>query len=136
MIRHSALLARAAPALLAVTLCGCGGSAAPTTSATASPSLLLTQRDSGRTVAMAVGDHIAISLPGGQRVWNTPSVSSASVRVTRVLPDAGDSTTNIWDVAAQSPGSAQITITGTVQCSAGVACPQLAFAYTVTITVH
>ncbi len=144
-------MARTLATLLTVlALAGCGraaGPAAGTPASSPSPvpsvsvapaSTLITEADSGRTVALAVGATLEVALRAvpGWTAWTGLRSSDASVLQpvvdTRAAAARG---VTIGGFRALAPGHAQLTAASGVACSPGTACPALARAWTVSVVV-
>src|SRR5262245_3860209 len=118
----------------AVALAGCGAAApAGRPAASATPSVVLTEVDSGRTVQLRVGDEAVLRL-SSQNTWAEPQVNGGAVRVTRV--DAvRDSGFREWRIEAVTAGTATVRSFGRPPCTPGQICPALVVAFSVTIVV-
>jgi hypothetical protein len=94
-----------------------------------SPIYTLTQTENGTTVAVAVGQTVALSLPMVQLNWSV-SVSDQSV----LVPVAGPLPTGdqgLWQLAAASP--VVITATGRPVCNPDAVCPQFIVHFQATV---
>jgi len=118
--------------VLASGACGAAGGGPSSGGPSPTPVQVLTEADSGRTVALAVGQTAALHL-ANRYTWSEPQATGGAVRVAR-----GDTTGayHEWTVTAVARGTATVTSGGRVACSPGVICPGaiLAFALTVTVT--
>jgi hypothetical protein len=131
--RAGILLALAAVLAVMLQACGAaapqGGVAAPT----ATPSIVVTEADSGRTVPLPTGDVAALHL-SDRYTWTEPEVRGGAVHVSHVrdVPGAGYQQ---WTVMATGRGTATITSAGRLRCTPGDLCPGAIRAFSVTIVV-
>ncbi|HYA69297.1 MAG TPA: hypothetical protein VED63_11245 [Acidimicrobiales bacterium] len=103
----------------------------PTTEATASRTILVTQADNGYNYRLHTGDVLDVQLTGPSGVtWTEPS-SSNQVVLRRTGGSPGTAATGT--LVARSPGKAQVTALGTPNCSAP--CPDFIVAFQVGVTV-
>ena len=93
----------------------------------------ITEADSDTTVRLHVGDTFILKL-GGDKNWSSVAVDNANVitSVETFAPIPGAQ--GMYE--AKAKGTATITAVGTAICDPGVACPQFALLYKVTIVVE
>ncbi len=134
------LMGRGLIAILAsFVLAGCG--AAPATyapPASASPNVSLTETENGRTISLAVGDHLNVSLQQepGYAPWQQPTSSDTTV-LQPLPPSSGPPPegTTVAAFKALRAGRADITATAPFACKPGTTCPGLIRVWRVTVTV-
>ena len=147
------MISRGVVALLALVAMGCVGSPdAPTEptvppdpavspNATLSPdptverppdvAVLLTEDDSGASVALVQGERLAVRL-GHDWVWSSPEVDGTAVAVAPVQYESDPGFTE-WSVEATEPGSVRISIAGEPNCPDSAMCPTRTFAVDVIV---
>jgi hypothetical protein len=99
----------------------------------AGQAVVITQADSGQSVALALGSSAELRLPTTLR-WSAPVVGGHAVTLT-AAPVAASLGYAQWTVKAVAAGSARISSGGAPICSPGMACPQFVEEFTVTVTV-
>ncbi|HXM58097.1 MAG TPA: hypothetical protein VOB72_22050 [Candidatus Dormibacteraeota bacterium] len=116
---------------LVLAACGAAGGSPSPGGPSPTPVQVLTEADSGRTVALAVGQTAALRL-SNRYTWSDPQATGGAVRVTR-----GDATAayHEWTISAAARGTATVTSGGRVACSPGAVCPGAILAFTLTVTV-
>ena len=122
-----------AAALAAVAGCGSVGPARPPGGPGATPAVVLTEADSGRTVPLSVGEQAALRL-SSSHTWSEPQVSGGAVRLAAA---AGPSAAGYreWTITAVARGAATVTAAGRPSCPPGAICPGAILAFTVTLDV-
>jgi hypothetical protein len=98
----------------------------------------VTDADNGRTVSLAVGERLEVSLhqPTGFRVWQQP-VSSDPTVLEPLQPGGASSSagTTRASFTAMRAGRADLTSAAPFACSPGAYCPAIAQAWRVTVSV-
>jgi hypothetical protein len=99
----------------------------------AGQAVVITQAYSGQSVTLTLGSSAELRLPTALR-WSAPVASGHAVTLS-AAPVAASLGYAEWIVTAVAAGSATITSGGAPICSPGMACPQFAEQFTVTVTV-
>ena len=133
---------RTATLLAALALSGCAALPAATPPATSqAPDMSAGQApdaDNGRTVGLAVGARLEVSLHqrAGYVRWSQPASSDTSVL--KPLPPSGGSSgegTTVTTFEALRKGSADLTATSPFACTPGAFCPAIAQTWRLTVKV-
>lgn len=112
------------------------GSTTTTTRPTSSggPEIQLTLANDGRTVDVVIGQMVELTVASSDMQWGGLNVMPAGLLAPdpAPLPPTG-SLLAIW--TATAAGTVKVNAVGTAKCAPGVACPQYARLFTVTLVI-
>jgi predicted secreted protein len=120
---------------VAAALGACGAVAGPARPGgpTATPSQVVTEADSGKTISLAVGQTAALRLPSRYE-WSDPRVSGDAVRVSAGA-GAPAAAYREWTIGAVARGTVTVTAAGRPRCTPGDICPGAILAFSIIVSV-
>jgi hypothetical protein len=122
------------PATTATTIHRPSTSTTATTRTTASGQVSLTMADNFRTVPVARGQTVELTLTSSGQVWKNLDASPAGLLAPDPAPSPpANGILAIWTAVA--PGTVKLTAIGTANCSGGQICPDYVMEFSVTLVI-